>query len=239
MNNRFIATFTLLLLLISPIFAFGQSILLKGQIVDKDDLSPIPAAHIIIHKRTIGVTQQNAKFSLEVNAHDTLVISHVGYKKQFFVVPENTPMHLDKIIFMTKDTTFFQEIKVYGFPTEKGFKRQIMTTNVLTRELMNAQNNVYQSQQLYKYGVIPEMDAMDNYLSFITGPQPVVFFSTNPSMGINTALRNTFNAPSTINIQKRGLSLKESTQLLENLKLNAKIPEDTLKVQQESIMSGK
>jgi hypothetical protein len=240
MNKRFSATFVVLLLLVSPIFAFGQSTFLKGQIVDKDDLSPVHGSHIIKNEKTIGVTQLNAEFSLRVNPHDTLIISHVGYKNQVLVVPENSTTYLDTIIFMTKDTTFLQEVKIYGFPTEKGFMRQIMTTNVFTRELINAQNNIYQSQQLYKYGVVPQMDALDNYQSFIRGPQPLVFFSSNPSMGINTALRNAFTSPSTTNIPKRGLSLEESTQLLINLKFNAKMAdEDTLKIQQESIVIGK
>ena len=113
-----------------------------------------------------------------------------------------------------------------------------MTTDGLTKELINAKNNIYQSQQLFKYGVVPEMDALDNYQSFIAGPQPVVFFSTNPSMGINTALQKAFSSQSISFFPKRGLSLKESTQLLESLKLTTEIPKkDSLKVEQEMIVS--
>ena len=230
--------YSIILVMISPIFAFSQSIHLEGQIVDKDDLSPIQGSHIFIHEKTIGATQLNAEFSLKVSPNDTLTISHVGYKKQVFVIPENTPMHLDTIIFMTKDTTFLQEVKIHAFPTERGFKRQIMTTNVMTRELINAQNNIYQTQQLFKYGVVPEMDALDNYHSFITGPQPVVFFSTNPSMGINTALQKAISSQSISFIPESGLSLKESTQLLQSLKLITETPKkDSLKVEEELIVS--
>jgi hypothetical protein len=230
--------YTLILVLISPIVANGQSILLEGQILDQEELTPIHAAHIIINEKTASVTQLKAEFSLMVNPHDTLVISHIGYKKSIFVVPENAPMRLDTTFFMTKDTTFLKEINIYAFPTERGFKQQIMTTYVLTKELINAQNNIYQSQQMYKYGVVAGMDALDNYKTFTEGPQPVVFFSTNSSMGINKALQKAFTSQPTINTPKRGLSQEESTQLMDNLKLNAKIPdEDSIKFQPESIVS--
>lgn len=223
-----------------PIVTLGQSILLEGRIVDKEDLTPLHFAHILKHKKTIELTPLHAKFSLMVNPHDTLVISHIGYKKHVFVVPEDAQVRLDTTIFMTRDTTILQEVKIYGFPTERAFKRQIIATDALTKELRNAQNNVYQSQQLYKYGVVPEMDALDNYKAFVDGPQPVVFFSTNSSIGLGTALKKAFTSQYISFTPQKSGSFDASTPLLKNVKFPQQAPaEDSVKVQQKIVVNSK
>ena len=224
--NRFytsLRSWVIVFLLLLPIVAFGQSILLEGWILDKEELTPVHFAHIVKSEKAIEATSLHAKFSLMVSPHDTLVISHIGYKKHVFVVPEATQLRLDTTIFMTKDTTFLQEVKIHGLPTEKEFKRQMMATDGLTKELIYAQNNISQSQQWYKYGVVPKMDALDNYRTFMKGPQSVVFFATNSSMGLGTALKKAFTSQNITFLPKRSVTFKESTPLFMDVKFTKKI----------------
>ena len=217
--------------------ASGQSILLEGQIIDKVELTPVPFSHIVKNEKTVGVTHSQAEFSLMVSPHDTLVISHIGYKKHVFVVPEDAPVRLDTTIFMTKDTTFLQEIRIHGFPTEREFKRQMMATDGLTKELVYAQNNISQSQQLYKYGVVPKMDALDNHKTFTNGPQPVVFFATNSSMGLGMALKKVFTSQSITFLPKRSITFKESTPLLKDVKFTKEVSKEDSVVQEKIVVS--
>jgi len=61
---------------------------LKGQILSADDLRPIKEAYVEVKHKTIRtLTDKEGDFSLQgVAIYDTLIISHIGYESQQFIV---------------------------------------------------------------------------------------------------------------------------------------------------------
>ncbi len=64
------------------------------------------------------------------------------------------------------------------------------TTPVLSREEEIAQVNSKIISYLARYTPTYPMNANDNYIDYMKGPQPVVIFSSKPSKGLIRAIKN-------------------------------------------------
>lgn len=97
-----------------------------------DTLSgPVPYVNIYVPAAGRGVrTNEVGFFSLPVLAGDSLVISSVGYERQYYVVPHNAPEYLTIFVSMVEDVTYLREVEILPYPTEEVFKEAVLALNL-------------------------------------------------------------------------------------------------------------
>src|SRR5688572_10723067 len=117
--------------------AFAQQkkrvIQLSGIVLEEDSVSgrPIPGVHVYVPKAGRGTTTNGMGFfSMPVLENDEIIISAVGYNRQFFTVPANSKEYETIIVTMVQDTTFLQTVTIMSFPTEEVFKQAVLALNV-------------------------------------------------------------------------------------------------------------
>ena len=100
----------------------------SGIIVGEDSTSGVPGVHVYVPKAGRGTTSNYyGYFSMPALAGDSVVISAVGYKKQFFVIPADTRSEsLTAVIELSGDTTYLPVVDIFPYPTEELFKEAIL-----------------------------------------------------------------------------------------------------------------
>ncbi len=104
---------------------------LSGVVLGSDSTSGLPGAHVYVPKAGRGTTTNGVGFfSMPVLVGDSVVVSSVGYHRQFFIVPENAPEYQTVVIPLVQDATYLTEVVIMDFPTEEVFKEAILALNV-------------------------------------------------------------------------------------------------------------
>ena len=101
-----------------------------GVVFSSDTTSIVPGVHIYIPKSGRGTTTNPyGFFSLPVLEGDSLIISSVGFKKSYFIIPEYGDMDksLKVVITLEEDIKFLEEVEITPFPTERLFKEAIIS----------------------------------------------------------------------------------------------------------------
>jgi len=117
----------------NTLYAQGQKkiIQLSGIILGEDSVSGIPGVHIYVPKAGRGTTSNRVGyFSLPVLEGDELVVSAIGYEKQYFRVPDYDKDNLTIIIELVSDTTYLETVEIMPFPTEEIFKEALVALNL-------------------------------------------------------------------------------------------------------------
>lgn len=118
---------------------------LSGVVLGEDSVSGVPGVHVYVPKAGRGTTTNGVGFfSMPVLIGDELVISSVGYERQYFTVPENSPEYQTIIVTLVQDSTLLQEVVVMPFPTEEVFKQAVLALNVPVDENGIDQKNLNQ-----------------------------------------------------------------------------------------------
>lgn len=128
--------------------SFGQGkqklIQFSGLIVEGDSLLGIPGAHVFIPKAGRGAsTNLLGYFSLPALPGDTILVLAVGYKRQYYVVPNDTLKDMTVMIEMRTDTLFLPEVNIRTLPSERIFKEALLAMN-----LPDEQNHNYMKDNL-------------------------------------------------------------------------------------------
>ncbi len=113
--------------------AQGQKkiIQLSGIILGEDSVSGIPGVHVYVPKAGRGTTSNRVGyFSLPVLPGDELVVSAIGYEKQYFKVPDSDKDNLTIIIELVSDVTYLESVDIMPFPTEEIFKEALVALNL-------------------------------------------------------------------------------------------------------------
>lgn len=98
---------------------------------ERDSLIQLPGVHVYVPKAGRGaVTNALGFFSMPVMVGDSVVISSVGYERQYYIVPNHPSEFLTIIIELVQDVTYLSEIEVMPFPTEEVFKEAILALNL-------------------------------------------------------------------------------------------------------------
>ncbi|MBX2968518.1 MAG: carboxypeptidase-like regulatory domain-containing protein [Cyclobacteriaceae bacterium] len=109
---------------------------LSGVVLSEDqngDIYQLPGTHIYVPKAGRGaITNGVGFFSMAVLAGDSVVISAVGFERQYYIVPEHTSEYLTVVIELVEDVTYLKEVQVMAFPTEEVFKEAILALNIPT-----------------------------------------------------------------------------------------------------------
>ncbi len=89
----------------------------------------VPAAGRGVKTNSVGF------FSMPVLAGDSVVISSVGYQRQFYVVPDDANEYLTIFISMVQDVTYLREIEILPYPTEEVFKEAVLALNLPVNDI--------------------------------------------------------------------------------------------------------
>lgn len=100
--------------------------------VTMDTLSgPVPYVNIYVPAAGRGVkTNGVGFFSLPVLAGDSVVISSVGYQRQYYVVPYDAEEYMTIFVSMVEDVTYLREVEILPYPTEEVFKEAVLALNL-------------------------------------------------------------------------------------------------------------
>jgi hypothetical protein len=114
---------------------FGQQkkrvIQLSGVVLGEDSVSGLPGVHVYVPKAGRGTTTNVVGFfSLAVLVGDSVVVSSVGYERQYFIVPQNAPEFWTVIVTLVTDATMLEPLVILDFPTEEVFKEAVLALNI-------------------------------------------------------------------------------------------------------------
>lgn len=133
-TKRLVWVIAALLLLVATenqVFAQKRVIQLSGVILGEDSVSGLPGVHVYVPKAGRGTTTNHVGFfSMPVLVGDSLVVSSVGYERQYYIVPHDAPEYQTVIVQLVQDATYLREIVVMDFPTEEVFKQAVLALNV-------------------------------------------------------------------------------------------------------------
>ncbi|MCP4520525.1 MAG: carboxypeptidase-like regulatory domain-containing protein [Cytophagales bacterium] len=103
----------------------------SGLVVEGDSLLGIPGAHVFIPKAGRGAsTNLLGYFSIPALPGDSLLILAIGYKKQYYIIPEDTLQDMTVMVHMLRDTLMLPEVTIRALPSERAFKQAFLALNL-------------------------------------------------------------------------------------------------------------
>lgn len=114
---------------------------LSGIVLGEDSTSGIPGVHIYVPKAGRGTTTNRVGyFSMPVLIGDEIVISAIGYEKQYYRMPDPEKDNITIIIELISDTTYLDPVEIMPFPTEEIFKEAVVALNLPMEKPVNSEN---------------------------------------------------------------------------------------------------
>jgi hypothetical protein len=156
---------------------------LSGLVLGEDSTAALAGANIYVPAAGRGTsTNQYGYFSLPVLAGDSVVISSIGYKKQYFMVPERQREGLTIVVELQMDTTYLPGVTVFPFPTEEIFKEAVLALQLPDQgQYDNMYENLNEDLLARMFEAMPMdgsmnhrwfMDQRFNQLQYGSGPRP-------------------------------------------------------------------
>ncbi len=110
-------------------------------VLGDDSVSFLPGVHIYVPKAGRGTTSNGMGFfSMPVLVGDSIVVSSVGYQRQYYIIPKSSNEYQTIIVTMVQDITFLKEIEIVPFPTEEVFKEAILALNIPPDQTIDQKN---------------------------------------------------------------------------------------------------
>ncbi len=130
------------IMLTQETYAQQQKRIIQLSGVTMDTVSgPVPFVNIYVPLAGRGVkTNSVGFFSMPVLVGDSVVISSVGYQRQYYVVPDAKTEYLTIIIPMVQDVTYLSEIEILPYPTEEVFKEAVLALNLPAIDQIDERN---------------------------------------------------------------------------------------------------
>ena len=141
----------------ATLFAQGQdkTVLFNARIVSASNSEYLPLAYVYIPQAGRGALSDNfGAVDLYVFPGDSVVITYVGYKPQYYIIPRSTGVVHQAIIEMNEDSRMLSEVKVFPHASEEEFKKAFLNLrlrdekqrDVLARNLEQSKLNVFALQ---------------------------------------------------------------------------------------------
>lgn len=106
-------------------------VILNGLVVSGEEQFGVSGAHVFIPKAGRGTnTNPYGYFSIKTIIGDSVLITAIGYKRQYFLVPPVDDATLSIIINLKSDTTFLPEVQILPYPTEQLFKEAFLALEI-------------------------------------------------------------------------------------------------------------
>lgn len=120
---------------VSLAFAQGekQVIRFSGLIVDGDSAYGVPGVHIYVPKAGRGTsTDYYGTFSMPTLAGDTVIISAIGFRRQYIIIPDRREAAYSVLINLKNDTTYLPVVEVFPYPSVEVFKEAFIALELPT-----------------------------------------------------------------------------------------------------------
>ncbi len=159
-------TFSLLSL---TAFSQGQdkTVLFQGRVVASSKAEFLPLAYVFNPEARRGALSDNlGQVDMYVFPGDSLVISYVGYKKKYYIVPKDTELVHQVVIPMDEMTTMLRDVKIFPHSSEDEFKQAFLAMELRdAKQRDNARENLEQSK-LNVYALQAGMGTSSNFRNF-------------------------------------------------------------------------
>jgi hypothetical protein len=144
-----------------------KTVLFQGRVVTSSNSEFLPLAYVFNPQAGRGALSDNfGQVDLYVFPGDSLVISYIGYKKKYYIVPRDTDLVHQVIIPMEEMTTMLREVKVFPHSSEEEFKQAFLAMELRdAQQRENARNNLEQSK-LNVFAMQAGMGASSNFRNF-------------------------------------------------------------------------
>ncbi|GAB4397665.1 MAG: hypothetical protein OHK0053_14640 [Microscillaceae bacterium] len=141
-----------------------EPLFFSGFVVDANSSNPVPGVHIYIPKAGRG-TSTNAEgfFAMPTYPNDSLIISSIGYKKHYYVVPNEKLESYSVVIELVEDTTNLPVIEVFPYPTEELFKEAFLALELPDEEQLRLLQQNLNQEIITRLALDLPMDARMNY----------------------------------------------------------------------------
>ncbi len=173
MKPLFVSFFLLSLLLFCNInrgLAQGeyQFIVLSGVIIDGVEADPVPGVNVYVPKAGKGTsTNYDGFFAMQVLPGDSIIISAVGYKKQYYIMPYRESSGYSVVIELKQDTTLLPIVEVFPYPTEELFKEAFIAMELPDEERMQRMRENLNKGMMTSASYNLAMDGAMNYRYFM------------------------------------------------------------------------
>ncbi len=163
----------LYLFLLLPFFTEAQTqlqrdsglIQFSGILLSSDSIYPIPFANIFVQKKPYG-TYSNLEgyFSFVARKGDTVVFSHVEFKRCIFVIPDTLRDYKYSIVkLMTQDTVYFPGVVIMPMPNRATFDHLFVTKEIPNDDVQRAKNNMEREELKEQAFSLEGSDASEAY----------------------------------------------------------------------------
>ena len=152
-------------------YAFSQgqdkTVLFQGRVVASSNSEFLPLAYIFNPQAGRGALSDNlGQVDMYVFPGDSLVISYVGYKKKYYIVPKDTELVHQVVIPMDEMTTMLRDVKIFPHSSEDEFKQAFLAMELRdAKQRDNARENLEQSK-LNVYALQAGMGTSSNFRNF-------------------------------------------------------------------------
>ena len=146
----------------------GQSkkplIQFSGVVVSDDSLQPIPFTSVMIRHASRGtVTDFYGFFSFVAMQGDTIDFNYIGYKPDYYVIPDTLDANRYSLIqVLSRDTILLKETVIYPWPSREEFKRAFLELQIPNDDMQRAQRNLELAQMKEVQESVPH-DGSINY----------------------------------------------------------------------------
>lgn len=140
----------------------------SGIIVTGDSLKPVPYANILIKNTHRGTTSDFfGYFSFVAQRGDTILFSHIGFKRNRFIIPDSLSTNRYSLIqVLITDTVLLSETYIYPWPTKEQFKMAFMNLNIPDDDLERARKNL-QLMEMHERFKSMGMDGSQNFKNYM------------------------------------------------------------------------
>lgn len=116
----------------------------SGVVAGGDSLYGLRSANIYVPKAGRGtITNEYGYFSMPVLPGDSVVISSLGYQKQYFIIPPTyNKQNYSVIVEMLEDATMLPEVRVFPYPTEEIFKEAFLALRLPQEQKSAVEKNL-------------------------------------------------------------------------------------------------
>ena len=145
-----------------------QLLQFSGILVEGDSLKPVPFVSILIKNTHRGTTSDFfGYFSFVAQPGDTIVFSHIGFKRNRFIIPDSlTTNRYSLIQIMITDTVLISETYIYPWPTKEQFKMAFMNLYIPDDDLERAKKNLQLIEMHERYKNMG-MDGSQNFKHYM------------------------------------------------------------------------
>lgn len=106
----------------------SKSVIQFSGVIMGEDTSGIPGVHIYVPTAGRGTTtNQYGYFSMPALTGDSVIISAIGYHRQYYIIPEDRGESVTIGIRLSEDTTLLPLVEIFPYPTETAFKEAILS----------------------------------------------------------------------------------------------------------------